>query len=172
MDWVQILIAIALVLFGRRLFWFFIACIGFAAGYGLAGEIFTETDPDTLLLAGLILGFFGMIVAFFLQKFAILLGGFLAGCYISLVLMDIIGIPVEGLALLAIVAGGLIGIVVLNALFDPALVLLSSVAGAALLVQATMPKPPIDVLVFFSVALIGLIFQLKLMRGAPRPARA
>jgi len=172
MDWVQILVAIALVLFGRRLFWFFIACIGFAAGYGLAGEIFTGAEPDVLLIAGLILGFFGMLVAFFLQKFAVSLGGFLAGCYISLVIMEIIGVPIEGWALLALVIGGLIGIFVLNALFDPALVLLSSIAGAALLVQATMPNPPVDVIVFLIVALLGVVFQLKLLRGAPKPARA
>jgi len=113
-----------------------------------------------------------MMIAFFLQKMAIALGGFLAGCYITLAVMEILGIPPEGLMLIVLVCGGLIGILILYMLFDLALVTLSSVAGAALLVQTTMPSPPYDVLIFFGVAIFGLLFQLRMIPKASKPARA
>ncbi|MDJ0835857.1 MAG: hypothetical protein QNK37_05025 [Acidobacteriota bacterium] len=169
MDWFQILIALALVMAGRRLYWVFLACVGFAAGFTLATEVFANATDMEIIIVGLVLGLMGLFVALFLQKAAIGVGGFLGGSYITLAMMDLVGVPTAGLNLLIPLLGGLVGIILLVMLFDAALVLLSSIAGAALLVQVTTLNPPYDTLLFLVIAIFGMMFQFRLIGKSPRP---
>lgn len=172
MDALLLLVAVLLLLAGRRLFWVFVAFIGFAAGFTLAAEAFPNANENELLLFSAILGLLGMILAFFLQKAAIALAGFLGGAIACMTIMELLGVPVEGLHLLFVMLAGFVGVLLLAALFDVALVLLSTVAGSTLLVQAFTPEQPYDMLLFITAIVIGLVVQFRMISPAPRPAPA
>jgi len=148
------------------MFWLFIGCVGFVAGYNLAPEVLTQASSDTVLAIGLILGFIGMFLAFFLQRAAIAIGGFLAGCYITLAVFEIVSYDPTGLAILLIALGGLFGVLMLFALFDVALVVLSSLAGASLMVDTLAPAAPYGSLLLVGLAVFGMLFQFRMLPQA------
>ena len=71
MIWIQIQIALALMFAGRRLFWLFVACIGFASGYYSAQEIWNLHSPVLVLILSIAAGGLGAIIAIFFQQAAI-----------------------------------------------------------------------------------------------------
>src|ERR1700716_673281 len=83
---IQIAIGAALLLFGRRLFWLFVAGIGFTAGIYLKPLV--VHDPPLWLALGeaLFLGILGALLALLLQRLAIAIAGFLAGGRVSIAL--------------------------------------------------------------------------------------
>ena len=74
------------MLFGRKLFWFFVGTLGFVVGAEAATTLFPH-NPEWELIAGLILGLLGILMALFLQKVAIGVGGFLAGGYLGMIVL-------------------------------------------------------------------------------------
>ena len=79
MIWIHILIGLILLFAGRRLFWLFVACVGFASGYHYAQQIWAVHSPVLLIILSIAVGAVGAIIAIFFQKAAILIGGFAAG---------------------------------------------------------------------------------------------
>src|SRR5258706_1200591 len=76
-----------LLVLGRRLFWFYVAVLGFAAGLTLASRVFHVQPEWMQLVIGIMFGIVGAILAFFFQEIAIVVAGFLAGASIPLTLM-------------------------------------------------------------------------------------
>jgi hypothetical protein len=80
----RILAGALLLVLGRKLFWLFVAVVGFATGLMLATRFF-QTQPEWLqLLIGIGFGLVGALLAYFFQEIAIAVAGFLAGGYIAL----------------------------------------------------------------------------------------
>ncbi len=163
---IHVLVALVLLTAGRRMFWLFVGCVGFIAGYNLAPEVLTQASSDTILVIGLILGFMGMFLAFFIQRAAIAISGFLAGCYITLAVLEMVSYDPAGLFLLLVALGGLLGVLMLFALFDVALVVLSSVAGASLMVETLAPAAPYASLLLVGLAIFGMLFQFRMLSPA------
>src|SRR5260370_12708697 len=76
---IGLIIGAVILLFGRKLFWLFVAAVGFAAGVELAPHLIQEPSPLLALTLALVLGFVGAFLAIFLQKIAIPLARFLSG---------------------------------------------------------------------------------------------
>src|SRR6266446_8650500 len=76
---IGLIIGAVILLFGRKLFWLFVAAVGFAAGVEFAPHLIHEPSPLLALTFALVLGFIGALLAIFLQKIAIAVVGFLAG---------------------------------------------------------------------------------------------
>ncbi|MBA2585578.1 MAG: hypothetical protein H0U99_03740, partial [Chthoniobacterales bacterium] len=72
-DWV---VGIALLLCGRRLFWLFVAALGFAAGIYLTPLVVHEAPAWLALVISLGLGALGALFALLLQRLAIAVAGF------------------------------------------------------------------------------------------------
>ena len=83
---ISVLVGIALLVFGRRLFWLFVAALGFAIGLQLAPYLSHNPPLWLSLLLSLSLGLIGALVAFLLQKLAIGIAGFLVGGRLALAL--------------------------------------------------------------------------------------
>ncbi len=83
---VFLVLGLLLLLLGRRLFWLFVAVAGFVVGVQAAPYILPHQSELFLLGIALVLGVIGALLAIFLQKVAIALGGFVAGGYIAMVL--------------------------------------------------------------------------------------
>ena len=141
MNWIYIIIGLLLVFVGRGLFWLFVACIGFASGYHYAQQILAIHSPLTVLIISLAAGGLGAIIAIFFQKAAILMAGFAAGGYVVLSLIDqLVGMSTQ-MSWLPYIIGGIIGAVILYFVFDWALIILSTLTGATLIVQMAAFDP-------------------------------
>src|SRR5437763_7374395 len=83
---IGVIVGAAILLFGRKLFWLFVAALGFAVGIEIAAYFIHEPPPWVTLVIALGLGFLGAIFAIMLQKFAIAVAGFVAGGRFALAL--------------------------------------------------------------------------------------
>ena len=168
MIWINILIGLVLLFAGRRLFWLFVACVGFASGYHYAQQIWAVHSPVLLLILSVAVGAAGAIIAIFFQKAAILIAGFAAGGYIVLTLFgQFAGLPSQ-MAWLPYITGGVIGAIFLFLIFDWALIFLSTMTGATLIVQTAAFKPWVELTLFAALVVAGMVFQAKTMPGEDR----
>jgi hypothetical protein len=151
---------VVLLVLGWKLFWLFVGVVGFAAGLQAAQLYFGPQPFWVLWAAGLVCGIIGAILALFFQKLAIGIGGFVAGSTIALHLTLMMGYHPG--ALVALI-GGVVGVVALYLIFDWALIILSSVAGAAFIIEALGRHAPYAPLLSTVLIAAGVIFQSRLL---------
>lgn len=152
------------LLFGRRLFWLFVAALGFAAGMQLAPVFVHEPTPLLALSVALVLGFVGALLALFLQKIAVAIGGFLAGGQLAVALAAGSSAALISDHLLVFAIGGIVGAILLIAVFNWALIVLSALLGAHLMLGAFTLRPEISRIAFVVLALVGIATQAGMSR--------
>ena len=152
---------IMLLTLGRKLFWVFVGLIGFVVGAEIAEQYLFLAPSWKLVAVGLVCGLLGALLAVFFQKLAIIGGGFAAGSVIAMQLTVMLGFTPIALITLC---GGILGAILLYLVFDWTLIVLSSVAGAALIARATLLSPPIAILLCVALAVVGIVFQFFLLR--------
>jgi len=163
MIWLNVIIGMLLLFIGRRLFWLFVACVGFASGYHCAQQIWGIHSPVLVLILSIGVGALGAIIAIFFQKAAIVVAGFAAGGYVVLSLFDqFAGLPAQ-MVWLPYIIGGIIGAIILFFIFDWALIFLSTLTGATLIVQMAAFSPWVEVALFLALVTVGMVFQAKTM---------
>jgi hypothetical protein len=161
---VSVLIGIAVLLFGRRLFWLLVAAVGFAAGMELAPWLVHEPSSILVITAALVLGFVGALLALFLQKIAVAIVGFVAGGRLAVAIIATFVVQHEGSFALAFLIGGIVGALIFLLLFDWALVVLSALVGAYMISGAiTLPQTGATI-IFIVLAIIGIAVQTGLGR--------
>jgi Domain of unknown function (DUF4203) len=153
-----------LLVFGRKLFWLFVAAVGFAAGMVIASKLFQDQPQSVFLIAGVGTGLLGAIIALFVQHIAIGIAGFLAGGFAVLMVMDLSGIGTTPFPWVAFIIGGIVGAVLVALLFEWALVVASSVTGAAAIVYALVIPPQIGWVAFIILAVAGVVIQSSLKK--------
>jgi hypothetical protein len=162
LPFVSIVVGALILFFGRRLFWLFVAAIGFWVGVELTPHLLQHPPPWLGIAVALLLGVIGAVLAFILQKVAIAVAGFLVGGYIATaVLAAFVHTPPQQ-SWIAFIIGGILGALLLLALFDWALIFFSAIAGAELIVrQIHIPATGITV-VFLGLTILGVLFQAAL----------
>ena len=111
---ISVLVGAAVLLFGRKLFWLFVAALGFAVGLEIAAYFMKE--PPTWLTLAVALG-----------------------C-------------------------GVVGALLLLALFDWVLIFLSSVEGAHLITNGIVLPEKGELVLFIALAITGVIVQGSMLR--------
>jgi hypothetical protein len=168
MNWLSATIGILLLFIGRRLFWLFVACVGFASGYHYCQQIWPIHSPVLVLILSIAAGAVGAIIAIFFQKAAIIIAGFAAGGYVGLSLYNqLAGLPAQAFWLPYII-GGIVGAVILFFVFDWALIFLSTLIGATLIMQMAALSPGVETTLFIVLVIVGMAFQAKTMTGERR----
>src|SRR5205814_8843022 len=81
-----VIVGLAILFFGRKLFWLFVAALGFAVGLEIAAYFMREPPQWMTLLVALGCGIIGALLPILLQKIAIAVAGFVAGGRIALAL--------------------------------------------------------------------------------------
>src|SRR5437016_13594969 len=160
------LIGVVILLFGRKLFWLCVAAVGFAAGVEIAPHLVNEPSPLLALTVALILGVLGALLALFLQKVAIAVLGFLAGGKLASAIAAAFFVHYAQYSTIIFVVGGLIGAILLLALFDWALIVVSSFIGAYLIQSAIVLPASGSTIVFIGLAVIGILVQAASLRGS------
>lgn len=165
---------VVLVFFGQRVFWLVVAVTGALVALNFATRwLGLEAAPAGLVVA-LAAGLVGALLAVLVQKAAIALGGFLLGFGAGFVGASALGAHVDALAsleaqLAVAVVVGVLGAVLAGRVFTLALVLVSALLGAWLLVIAAGLTTtgagllrldlPVAWVAFVTLSLVGVIFQ-------------
>ncbi len=162
----SILIGVVILFFGRKLFWLCVAAIGFAAGVELAPHLVQDPSALLSLTIALLLGIIGALLALFLQKIAIAVLGFLAGGKLAGAIAAAFFVHYAEHSTIIFVIGGVIGAILLLVLFDWALIVVSSLIGAHLIVyQSTIALPQSgSIILFIGLAVVGILVQAASLR--------
>jgi hypothetical protein len=117
-----------------------------------------------ILLAAVLLGLVGIVVAVFLQTAAVGLAGFLMRGYALTWLLEQFNLGLSQWGWLIFVIGGIVGVLLAIYLFDAALIILSALAGASLIVQAISLDPWVTVILFVILVVLGILVQTSTRR--------
>ncbi len=158
----QIAVAVALLMLGRRLYWLFVAGVGFVVVMGLATEYLETSEEWMTLVLAIIAGIAGALFAIFLQKLAVAVAGFAAAAYSVLEVVQYLGFG-EQVGMVAALVAGVLGAIFASVLFDWALILLSSLAGSILLVDTFDLEGQLALVVMVVVAIAGISIQANML---------
>jgi Domain of unknown function (DUF4203) len=160
----SVLIGAIILFFGRRLFWLCVAAVGFAAGMQVAPHLMHEPTPVLQLSIAVVFGFIGALLALFLQKVAIAVAGFLAGGKLAMALVAAFFAEGARYPGISFVVGGIIGAILLLALFDWALIVMSSLVGAYLIGQTIVLPATGATILFVVLVAVGIAVQAAAFR--------
>lgn len=163
--WATLIVGLAVLLLGRRLFWLFVGAVGFLAGLQWARPALGDQPEWVIVVAALALGVVGALLALLLQWVAIGIGGFVAGLHVGLAGAAALGLKGNWVWGAAFV-GGIVAAVLLLWLWDWVLIALSAMVGGALLVRLMPISPAASALVFVGLVVVGVIVQATVL-GAP-----
>jgi hypothetical protein len=160
----HLLIGLILLFWGRKLFWLFVAAVGFVVGFTYGPEILNLEPSLAALLAGILTGIIGALLAVFLKKAAIALAGFAGGGYLAVSLRHYIASATELSFWLLFITGGIIGVILFLLLFDWALIAISSLVGATFVIEPFGLQPGPKAVLFLVLAIAGILVQAGLLR--------
>jgi hypothetical protein len=166
-PFLSVLIGAAILFFGRKLFWLFVAAVGFAIGLEITPHLMREPPVWLALVVALFLGLVGAVIALVLQKLAIAVVGFLVGGRLALAIVAAFVVEHSQYFGITFLIGGIVGALLLLALFDWALIIFSSMQGAHLILSAIELPSAGATLLFVGLAVFGIIVQASMMRRAP-----
>jgi hypothetical protein len=154
------LVAGALLLIaGRRLFWLFVGLVGFFAGLRFA-PAFLSGQPEWMQwLVAVLFGLLGMFLAVVLQRFAVVLAGFLVGGFFAAELFGLDFAQPELVGVLVFVIGGIVAAALAVWLFEGTLILLSSLAGASLIADGLALGSGTRGLAIIGLTVLGIAIQ-------------
>lgn len=154
---------IVLLLFGRKIFWLFVGIMGFIYGLNIAMLVFPGYPTWVFFTAALCTGIIGALVAVFLQRVMAGLAGFLAGAYLVFSSLNFFAIDMGQFTWIACSIVGILCGVICFLLFDWALIILSSLVGALLIVQSMDTGVRITASVFAVSSIAGIAIQRSLL---------
>jgi hypothetical protein len=172
MPLTKLVLGFAALILGRRLYWLFVGIAGFLAGLELGGWALHDQPGWAALALGILLGLGGALVAVFFQYVAVGAAGFLVAAYVALRLLGQTGIPADGTVRIVVLVAGVLGAVLVILALDWTLIVLSSLAGAALVTDALALGPALAQLVFLGLAAAGVVVQAGVLRRRPPPPPA
>ncbi len=153
-------LGIVLLLFGRRAFWIFVAVAGFIAGLTLATQYLSGQSELVIVLIAIVAGVIGAVLAIMLEWLAILIAGFLAGGYLATTLAVSLGLTVAAGNWVIYIIGGIIGLILVAALFDWAIIILSVLLGADIIMSVlSIPSSTYYWVIFLGLIVVGIVVQ-------------
>lgn len=164
----RIVVGLLLLFLGRRLYWLFVAVVGFLYGLELAPRLLPEQSETMIVVIALGLALVGALVAVVGTKVVLGLTGFVAAGGIAALLVPALridsGLVATGIYLVA----GLIGAMLFLLLFNAALIVLSSLAGSWLIVVSAARllelSPGAAKVLVIALAAVGILFQSRFWR--------
>jgi hypothetical protein len=166
MSIINLLVGTLLVFFGRTLYWAFVAIAGFLVGLELAAVFLADQTELVRLFAALLGGVLGALLGVIAQRIAFSIGGLFAGGYLGLVLARSADIPGE--PLVWFVVGGILGAIIAAMVMDWAIIGLSSLVGAAAIVDQFALDASLATFLVIAITAIGIVVQGRRLRTRDR----
>ena len=162
----RILVGGILLTLGRKIFWLFVAGIGFFIAYDLAMRFLHGQSEWVAILLAVGVGVIGALLAIFLKSAAIWLAGFLGGGYFALSTLALFGLNGGIFSWIGFILGGIVGSILVVLFFEWALIIISSLGGAAMIAQTLrFLGTPLTYVIFFGLFVLGLVVQ-GIIRGS------
>jgi Domain of unknown function (DUF4203) len=158
----QILAGLALLFFGRKLFWLFVGVIGFLAGMEFGAEIVKGQPQGMILLLSIGIGLLAAFLAIFLQRLVVAVAGGLAGGMLAMRIAVMLGASTESLQWIVFLAGALLAAILVSAVFDWALIGLSALVGASLVSEALPFDQAAQFIGIVVLFVLGLLVQTRM----------
>jgi hypothetical protein len=158
---VLVLVGVALLAAGRRLFWLAVAALGFCAGLFVVDRWMPSLGQPTALVVAAAVAILGLVLALVVQKVAVGFGGFLLGAVVTARLLPHTPLEPGPWLPLVVVAGGVLVALLALAAFGLALTVVTAGAGAALIVEAFTLPEPVELGLFVGLWVLGVAVQRK-----------
>lgn len=169
-PWLWVAAGLLLLFLGRQLYTALIGLVGFFVVYGLPEDVLNLPDEMRLPVA-VGVGVLAALLAFIVRKVAVALAGALLGAGAALWAIGFYGVEWNVLWWIAVAAAAVLGAWLLRLVFDTALIVVSSFAGALLIVAAIgLEGTPAHVAVAVLIV-VGVAFQMGRRRKADRNAK-
>lgn len=152
------------LLFGRKLFWCFVAIVGFFAGLDIGTPLLVGHSTFVIILIALGVGLLGALIAVLLQRLAAGVVGFLVAAHMVKVFNAEFNLIINEWLSIIQIALGLIGGMLLMCFFDVALIIVSSLFGSSLLVDGFGLVGTNREYAFLIFLAVGLVAQTLLYR--------
>ncbi len=162
----KIILGLVLLVFGRRLFWLFVAIAGFLVGTEFAAVILAHQPQWIMFLVAVGAGLLGALLAVIAQRVAFGIAGFYAGSYLALMVARSFATPNSSMVIF--IVGGVIGAVLAVLIMDWAIIGLSCLVGAGAIVRALALGPGTGAIVFLVLVIFGAFVQTRLV---PHPKK-
>lgn len=160
----RVLVGVLLLVLGRRLYWLFVAGVGFLYGLKLAPRLMPDQSEAVIVVAALALALAGALLAVVATRVVLAMIGFAVVGGMAALLLGNLGIDGGMVALGVCLIAGLIGAVLMLVLFDWTLIVLSSLAGASLIVMGLDISPVAGTALVLALAAAGALIQAGLRR--------
>ena len=161
---VRLLLGLAILTSGRKLYWLFVGIVGFMLGLSVSTLIFAGEAEIVHLAIALVVGVIGVVLALLFKRIAVGLAGFLAGGYILTSLFAVLGWAIQWPFWILFLIGGSIGAVLVMVFLDWALIILSSWAGASLIVQTIQMPDWLRIFLYIFLLVVGVSLQAANLR--------
>ena len=167
-PWISLALGVALLLFGRRLFWLFVAVAGFLVGTWLADSMLSVDSETARLGVSLGIGVLAALAAVFVQRAAIALAGAAVAGYGAWWYFALGATSLEVWQWIVVSLAATTGLLLARSVFEIGLVALSSLAGAVLVLEGLTPPPEVARWAVFALAIVGAAIQVGGMRSGRR----
>ncbi|MCG2710822.1 MAG: TMEM198/TM7SF3 family protein [Candidatus Omnitrophica bacterium] len=165
LDIVYIILGIVLLMLGRKLFWLFAGAIAFIFAVEFIPLFLHGQSQHVIWIIALVLSIIAVILSFVTQKIGLGVAGFMAGGYVAMSIVNELGVTISWLPWVLFAAGGIIGLVLTTVLFNWALILLSSLSGAFLIVQVMGFSLHLTKILFILLVAIGIVAQAAVTKS-------
>lgn len=116
-----------------------------------------------VVIVALFGGGIGVLLAILAQKMAAGVAGFLIGGYLATWLLQLLGFELSPWAWVWFIVGGIIGLILVLSLLESALIVLTSIIGAALIVAVLNLDAAFTSVLFLALLAIGMIIQTRIL---------
>ncbi len=153
------MIGFLVLIMGRQIFWVFIAGLGFAFGMIFGGQFYSGQPDWILFLVSSIIAIVGAVLAYTLQRLAGAIAGFASGWYLTNILMSYFRIDPGQFEEIIPVIVGIIFAVLIMTFFDWSVIVISSLAGSAIIVSGMRLPSNTELALLITFALVGMVIQ-------------
>lgn len=160
---IPLLVGGALLFLGGRYYWLVAGGVGFLFGTNIGSAPDGGVITGSALAMGLLFGLIAMVASVFVTKFALGMSGFVMGGILLVRVMEAIGWNL-GSALVAFLVGGILGLILVIISQDWALIFLSVITGAGIIINVLELDPSTAGFVYLVLAVLGFGVQLFLKR--------
>ncbi|MBE2221078.1 MAG: hypothetical protein IAF02_06030 [Anaerolineae bacterium] len=160
---IALLVGGALLFFGSRYYWLVAGGVGFLFGTNLGSAPDGGVITGSALAMGILFGFIAAVASVFITKFALSISGFVMGGILMVRFMEALGWDL-GSTFAAFLIGGILGLVLVIVSQEWALIFLSVITGAAIIVNVLVLDPASAQFVYIVLVILGFTVQLFLNR--------
>jgi len=156
-----LLMGVLLLLTGRRLFWLFVAAVGFLAAMEWGVLVLGKQPESIALIFGIVIGLVGALLAVVIQRVAVAVAGGIVGGIFTAEIAAAANFSGQYHHLIAFLVGAIVAAVLVWVLFDWALIILSSLAGGTMIAQALPVAKRLEIIIALILCIVGIVFQSR-----------